>query len=263
MSSRSVGQWSAVRLGRLCLFLSHVMHDLFGVHAVSSSPSSGFRARRSYLRRVYHLPPGWRNGAPEFRRDWLSPRLTLGACIFPTVLGSGLARPPPRRVFPSVFSPPSLSCTAVSTASSCGTRLLGNPARSRILASIWTATSALSLRKALACSRPWPRRRSPKAIECAALFDDVELDTQVQQVSLGADSLTVHDVELRHLDGAATLFLRTAHTRAVADHLTPLFDRLNPPYVQPHTRNKTSAPSPQTSSPDCQISPRSSAATGW
>ena len=56
--------------------------------------------------------------------------------------------------FSCVFSSLSASCSAVSAASSCGARLMGSPARSRIVLSICAAMSAFSLRNALAFSRP-------------------------------------------------------------------------------------------------------------
>src|SRR5262245_23630201 len=70
----------------------------------------------------------------------------------------------------------------------------------------------------------------------AGLLDELELHAHVEQRTFAADALAVHDVELALPERRSDLVLHHLHTRAVADHLDAVLDRLDAPDVEPHGR---------------------------
>src|SRR5512132_169033 len=68
------------------------------------------------------------------------------------------------------------------------------------------------------------------------LFADSRLDAEIEQLAGLGDALTVHDVELDHLERRRQLVLDHLHARLVADHLVAILDRADPADFQPHRR---------------------------
>src|SRR6185503_14389470 len=76
----------------------------------------------------------------------------------------------------------------------------------------------------------------------ARLLHDAELHADIEERSLAADALAVHDVELGLLERRCNLVLHDLDPRAVARSLGTVLDRLDAPDVEPYRRVELQRP---------------------
>src|SRR4029079_3097896 len=70
-------------------------------------------------------------------------------------------------------------------------------------------------------------------VPSAGLADQARLHADVDQATLAADALAVHDVELGLLERRSRLFLDALDPGGVADHVGAVLDVLDPAHVEP------------------------------